>query len=50
MLTKEQLSFYSQNGYLLLDGIFSSEEIEECSIEYDKVFQSKQSNSDLEAT
>lgn len=49
MLSKEQLSFYSENGYLLLDGVFSPEEIEECSIAYDNLFRAKQNNSDLEA-
>lgn len=50
MLSKEQLHFYSQNGYLLLDGVFTSEEIEECSVEYDKLFQAKQNKNNLEAT
>lgn len=50
MLSKEQLNFYARNGYLLLDGIFSSEEIEDCSQEYDKLFQAKQNESNLEAT
>ncbi|KAJ6641018.1 Phytanoyl-CoA dioxygenase, peroxisomal [Pseudolycoriella hygida] len=50
MLTKEQLNFYAHNGYLLLDGVFTPEEIEECSQEYDQLFQSKQNISNLEAT
>lgn len=49
MLSKEQLNFYSENGYLLLDEVFSPEEIEECSLAYDNLFKAKQSNSDLEA-
>lgn len=50
MLSEEQLSFYSKNGYLLLDSVFTPEEIEECSLEYNKLFQAKQSHSNLEAT
>lgn len=49
MLSKDQLSFYSENGYVLLDNVFSPEEIEECSSEYDKLFQAKQKSSNLEA-
>ncbi|XP_037051169.1 phytanoyl-CoA dioxygenase, peroxisomal-like [Bradysia coprophila] len=50
MLSEEQLSFYSKNGYLLLDSVFTPEEIEECSLEYNKLFQAKQNNRELEAT
>lgn len=50
MLSKEQLDFYSQNGYLLLDGVFTADEIEECSFEYDKLFKAKESQNNLEAT
>lgn len=49
MLSEKQKKFYSDNGYLLLDGVFTPEEIEECSVEYDKLFQSKQSQNNLEA-
>jgi hypothetical protein len=49
MLSESQLKFYSENGYLVLDEVYSSGEIYECSSEYDKVFELKQ-NSDLEAT
>lgn len=49
MLSENQKKFYSDNGYLLLDGVFTPEEIEECSVEYDKLFQSKQSQNNLEA-
>ncbi len=50
MLSKEQLSFYSQNGYLLLDSVFTPEDIEECSVEYNKLFQTKEKQNNLEAT
>ncbi len=49
MLSESQQKFYSENGYLVLDKIYSTGEIDECSSEYDKVFELKQ-NSDLEAT
>jgi len=49
MLSECQLKFYSENGYLVLDEVYSTEEIDECSSEYDKVFELKK-NSDLEAT
>lgn len=49
MLNKIQLQFYRQNGYIVLDDIFSPAEIEECSREHDALFESKD-DSDLEAT
>ena len=49
MLAKEQLESYREHGYILLDSIFSDEEIEECSSEYDAIFSLKR-ESDLEAT
>lgn len=49
MLSESQLKFYSENGYLVLDEVYSTRDIDECSSEYDKVFELKQ-NSDLEAT
>lgn len=49
MLSKEQLSFYAQNGYLLLDEVFTPEEIDECSLEYDKLFRAKENENNLEA-
>lgn len=50
MLSEQQLNFYSQNGYLLLDTVFTPQEIEECSLEYDKLFQAKKSQNNLKAT
>ena len=49
MLTEEQVSFYKTNGFIILDDIFSARELEECSREYDNLFERKRA-SDLEAT
>lgn len=49
MLSNEQLNFYAQNGYLLLDSVFTPEEIDECSSEYNKLFQAKENQYNLEA-
>ncbi len=49
MLTSEQLQFYKENGYIILDDLYSVSEIDECSSEYDMLFELKRS-SDLEAT
>lgn len=49
MLTEAQLQFYRVNGYIALDDVFTSAELEECSIEYDALFRLKE-NSNLEAT
>lgn len=49
MLSTEQLSSYHENGFILLNNIFSKEEIEECSNEYDYIFNLKK-ECDLEAT
>lgn len=49
MLSKVQLQFYRENGYVVMDDIYSAAEIDECSREYDALFESKK-NSDLEAT
>ena len=51
MLTPEQIQFYKDNGYLLVGGIFTSEEIEESSRETDAMFERvQQSGRRLEAT
>lgn len=49
MLGEEQLDFYRENGFIVLDNVYSEAEIEDCSTEYDSLFESKR-NSDLEAT
>lgn len=49
MLTGEQLRFYRENGYVVLDSVFSSSELEECSAEYNQLFERKK-EADLEAT
>jgi len=49
MLTGEQLRFYRENGYVVLDSVFSSCELEECSAEYNQLFERKK-EADLEAT
>lgn len=49
VLEEKQLQFYRENGYLILDGLYSDAEIDECSSEYDLVFE-RMRNSDLEAT
>nr|CAD7602954.1 unnamed protein product [Timema genevievae] len=49
MLTKEQKYFYQENGFIKLDNIFSDNEMENMSREYDRVFDRKKSQS-LEAT
>ncbi|KZS15693.1 Alpha-ketoglutarate-dependent hypophosphite dioxygenase [Daphnia magna] len=49
MLSQTQLQFYKDNGYLLLDEVYTTAEIDECSLEYDEIFALKK-NSELEAT
>lgn len=49
MLSQTQLQFYKDNGYLLLDEVYTTAEIDECSLEYDEIFTLKK-NSELEAT
>lgn len=50
-LTSEQKQFYKENGYILLDNIFSPDEIEECSTAYDELFKLKTSQeTNMEAT
>jgi len=45
MITQDQINFYRQNGYVVLDDIFTSAELEECSIEYDAAFERRKSDS-----
>jgi hypothetical protein len=50
MLTPEQKKFYEQNGYILLDGIFTEKDMKDCSDAYDELFERKKSeHSNLEA-
>ena len=49
MLTEEQLRFYGENGYVVLDSVFPPSQLEECSAEYDQLFERKK-QADLEAT
>lgn len=49
MLTQQQIAFYRENGYLILDDLYTAAEIEECSTEYDALFARKR-ESNLEAT
>lgn len=45
------MKFYKENGYILLDNIFTPEEIDQCSQAYDDLFQLKKlQNFDMEAT
>jgi phytanoyl-CoA hydroxylase len=51
ILTEQQKSSYKSQGFLLLNNVFSEEEIEECSEEYDRIFEAKaKENSNMEAT
>ena len=51
MLSSEQIQFYSDNGYLLVSGIFTPEEVEACVQETDAMFAKVQnSGRRLEAT
>ena len=38
-LTKDQKSFYSENGYIKLENILTNDEINHMSKEYDDIFQ-----------
>ena len=38
-LTANQKSFYSENGYIKLENVFSDDEINHMSKEYDDLFQ-----------
>ncbi|KAJ9589694.1 hypothetical protein L9F63_017100, partial [Diploptera punctata] len=48
MLTKEQVKFYKENGYIKLSNIFSEKEMNEISDEYDDLF-SRKHNANLQA-
>ncbi|MBI1927622.1 phytanoyl-CoA dioxygenase family protein [Candidatus Poribacteria bacterium] len=51
MLTPEQIQFYKDNGYLLVEKVFTAEEIDECVRETDAMFERvQQSGRRLEAT
>ena len=51
MLTPEQIQFYEDNGYLLVEQIFTPVEINECVGETDAMFERGQvSGCRLEAT
>ena len=51
MLTPEQIQFYEDNGYLLVEQIFTPVEINECVGETDAMFERGQvSGRRLEAT
>jgi len=44
MLTSEQKQFYKDKGFILLDKVFSPEEIEECVEAYDNLFETKKAD------
>lgn len=51
MLTQVQLDEYHSQGYIVLDDVFSPQELADCSVEYDSLFTRQQSRSGrLEAT
>lgn len=51
MLTREQIQFYQDNGYLLAEQVFTPEDIEECVRETDAMFDRvQQGGRQLEAT
>ena len=39
LLTAEEKQFYNDNGYVHLSNVFSSEEVDEMSEEYDTIFE-----------
>ena len=39
LLTSEEKQFYAENGYVRLCNVFSPEEVDEMSAEYDDVFE-----------
>ncbi|CAL8125177.1 unnamed protein product [Orchesella dallaii] len=50
-LTADQKEFYKKNGYILLDNIFTNDEIDEMCHTFDKVFDLKKvQNANMEAT
>ncbi|GLH13258.1 Phytanoyl-CoA dioxygenase, peroxisomal [Gryllus bimaculatus] len=50
MLTKEQKQFYKDNGFIKLENIFTKEEMDALSDEYNELFTRKQTESDMEAS
>jgi hypothetical protein len=51
MCTRADMELYRQRGYIVLDGIFSNEEMGECIREYDAMFERATERGDrLEAT
>jgi len=48
-LTPEQKESYKENGFILLDNVFTNDEVEEISQAYDDVFNLKSQQNDLEA-
>ena len=51
MCTRGNADFYKEKGFILLDGIFSNEEMDECIREYDAMFERAIGRGDkLEAT
>ncbi|XP_069676036.1 phytanoyl-CoA dioxygenase, peroxisomal-like [Periplaneta americana] len=44
MLTKEQVNFYKENGFIKLENIFTDEELKEISEEYDELFNRHRSD------
>ncbi|ODM99842.1 Phytanoyl-CoA dioxygenase, peroxisomal [Orchesella cincta] len=50
-LSETQKQFYKENGFILLDNVFSETEIDQCSVAYDELFELKKSqDSNMEAT
>jgi len=50
-LSEAQKQFYKENGFILLDNVFSEKEIDQCGRAYDELFALKKAqNSDMEAT
>lgn len=51
MCTPEQMTQYQEEGYCVLDGIYTKEEMDECCREYDAMFDRAQGRgNNLEAT
>ncbi|CAL8125180.1 unnamed protein product [Orchesella dallaii] len=50
-LSETQKQFYKENGYILLDNVFSEKEIDQCGTAYDELFELKRSQEyNMEAT
>ena len=51
MCTPVEIAQYREEGYVVLDGLFTRDEMDECRREYDAMFDRAQSRgNDLEAT